>query len=116
MQMDFQEIIAGDVGQENTYGTCVGRIKSGPMTFARISTDDASGRLLSYTGEGKFTDDAFDTFGGYGVAEISNLQELLRFVCDNGFEHHVAVSLSNTTDILYEAFTSYLGFDTYYHQ
>jgi len=116
MRMDFQEIIAGDVGQENTYGTCVGRIKSAPMTFARFSTDDTSGRLLSYMGEGRFTDDPLDTFGGYGVAEIPNLQELLKFICYNGFEHHVAVNLSSSADVLYEAFTNYLGFDTYYHR
>ena len=115
MRMDFQEIIAGDVGQENTYGTCVGRIKGAPMTFARFSTDDTSGRLLSYMGEGRFTDDPLDTFGGYGVAEIPNLQELLKFICFNGFEHHVAVNQSSSADVLYEAFTNYLGFDTYYH-
>jgi len=116
MRMGFQEIIAGDVGRENTYGTCVGRIKSGPMTFARFSTDDTNGELISYVGEGNFTDEPFDTFGGYGVAEISDLQELLKYICYNGFEHHVAVNLSSTSDILYEAFTNYLGIETYYHQ
>src|SRR5713101_6975450 len=35
VKMDFQEIIAGTVGKENTFGTCVGRVKSGPMSFAR---------------------------------------------------------------------------------
>ena len=27
VKMDFQEIIAGTVGKENTFGTCVGRVK-----------------------------------------------------------------------------------------
>ena len=27
--MDYQEIIAGTVGKENTFGTCVGRVKAG---------------------------------------------------------------------------------------
>ena len=116
MQMDFQEIIAGDVGKENTYGTCVGRVKSSPMTYARFSTDDRNGRLISYIGEGTFTDDPLETFGGYGVAHIPNLQGLLEFICLNGFEHHVAVNLSQTSAILHEAFTTYLGFDTYYHR
>jgi L-fucose isomerase-like protein len=115
MRMDFQEIIAGDVGKENTYGTCVGRIKSSPLTFARFSTDDTCGDLISYIGEGTFTDDPIDTFGGYGVAAISNLQLLLNFICHNGFEHHVAASLSKCADVLYEAFTNYLGIETYYH-
>ncbi|MEE9557793.1 MAG: L-fucose/L-arabinose isomerase family protein [Candidatus Adiutricales bacterium] len=114
-RMDFQEIIAGDVGQENTYGTCVGRVRSGLMTFARLSTDDLNGELRSYIGEGYFTDDDLDTFGGYGVAEIPDLQELMGFICMNGFEHHVAVNLSSTSEILNEAFTNYLGIETYYH-
>ncbi|MBN1383238.1 MAG: L-fucose/L-arabinose isomerase family protein [Deltaproteobacteria bacterium] len=116
MRMDFQEIIAGDVGKENTYGTCVGRIKSGPLTFARFSTDDACGELISYVGEGRFTDDPLNTFGGYGVAAIPNLQTLLKYICTNGFEHHVAASLSQCADILYEAFTTYLDVETYYHK
>jgi L-fucose isomerase-like protein len=43
VRMDFQEIIAGTVGKENTFGTCVGRVKSGPMSYARFSTDDRTG-------------------------------------------------------------------------
>ncbi len=116
MRMDYQAIIAGSVGKENTYGTCVGRIKSGPATFARFTTDDTSGELLSFVGEGSFTDDAIDTFGGYGVAEIPGLQDLLAFICRNGFEHHVAVSLSSVAAALNEAFTNYLGITTYYHR
>src|SRR5579884_2517678 len=30
-RMDYQEIIAGTVGKENTYGTVVGRLKAGPV-------------------------------------------------------------------------------------
>ena len=40
VRMDYQEIIAGTVGKENTFGTCVGRVKAGAMSFARFSTDD----------------------------------------------------------------------------
>ncbi len=46
VQMDFQAIIAGTVGKENTFGTCVGRVKSGAMSYARFSTDDLTGALL----------------------------------------------------------------------
>ena len=116
MRMDFQEIIAGGVGKENTFGTCVGRIKSGPFTFARLTTDDTSGGLLGYVGEGEFADENLATFGGYGVARIPDLQRLMKFICMSGFEHHVAVNLSQTADILSEAFTTYLGIDTYHHR
>src|SRR5947208_9454284 len=37
VKMDFQQIIAGTVGVQNTFGTCVGKVKSGAMSFARFS-------------------------------------------------------------------------------
>ena len=68
--MDYQEIIAGTVGKENTYGTMVGRIKAAPFTYLRVSTDDAAGKIRAYVGEGELTDDPLQTFGGYGVVKI----------------------------------------------
>ncbi len=52
VKMDFQEIIAGTVGKDNTFGTCVGQVKSGPMSFARFSTDDVSGRTAAKAAAG----------------------------------------------------------------
>jgi L-fucose isomerase-like protein len=116
VRMDYQAIIAGTVGKLNTFGTCVGRVKPAPMTFARFSTHDATGKIRGYVGQGRFTDDPLETFGGAGVAEIPNLQRLLRYICENGFEHHVAASLSTSADAVYEATTKYLGWDVYRHQ
>src|SRR5450631_1592987 len=73
VKMDYQAIIAGTVGIENTYGTCVGKVKASAMSYARFSTDDTSGRLRGYVGEGAFTDDALNTFGGAGVVEIPEM-------------------------------------------
>ncbi len=114
-KMVYQDIIAGTVGAENAYGACVGRVTPGPMTFARISTNDVEGSILAYVGEGEFTDDPLDTFGGRGVLKIDELQDLLCFICENGFEHHVAISKSSQADALYEAFDKYMGWDVYYH-
>ena len=93
VRMDYQEIIAGTVGKLNTFGTCVGRVKSGPMSFARFSTDDRMGVMRGYVGEGEFTDDPLITFGGAGVVKFRRLQELLRHICEHGFEHHMAANL-----------------------
>src|SRR5258708_11921433 len=93
--MDFQEIIAGTVGKENTFGTVVGRVKRGPMSFARFSTNDRKGKISGYVGEGAFTEDSLETFGGAGVVRIPELQKLLRFICERGFEHHVAANFSS---------------------
>ncbi len=115
VKMDYQAIIAGTVGKENTYGTCVGLVKSGPMTFARFSTDDRSGRIRGYLGSGAFTDDPLETFGGAGVVEIPRLQHLLRYICENGFEHHVAANLSSVSGAVHEAATRYLGWQIHRH-
>jgi L-fucose isomerase-like protein len=115
VKMDYQEIIAGTVGKDNTFGTCVGRVKSGPMSYARFSTDDRSGKIRGYVGGGNFTDDPLETFGGAGVVQIPHMQELLRYICENGFEHHVAANFSTVPGIVHEAATRYLGWETYWH-
>ncbi len=115
VRMDFQEIIAGTVGKLNTFGTCVGKVKASPMTFARFSTDDRTGRIRGYVGEGRFTDDPLETFGGAGVVEIPRLQGLLRYICENGFEHHVAANLSHQAAAVHEATSKYLGWEMYWH-
>ena len=113
--MDYQAIIAGTVGRENTYGTITGKVKAGAMSFARFSTDDRTGVIRGYVGEGKFTKDRLKTFGGAGVVEIARLQELLRHICRNGFEHHVAGTFSRVADAVHEATTNYLGWDVLRH-
>ena len=116
VKMDYQQIIAGTVGAENTHGTLDGKVKSGAMTFLRLSTDDFSGKIKGYTGEGSFTDDPLSTFGGAGVVNIPNLQKLLRYICENSFEHHVATNFSNSAAAVTEAATKYLGWDMYVHE
>jgi L-fucose isomerase-like protein len=115
VKMDYQAIIAGTVGKENTFGTCVGKVKSGAMCFARFSTDDASGRIRGYTGSGRFTDDPLETFGGAGVVEIPGLQKLLRYICEKGFEHHVAANFSSVAPAVHEATMRYLDWEMYAH-
>jgi L-fucose isomerase-like protein len=114
--MDYQAIIAGTVGKDNTFGTVVGRVKAAPFTYCRVSTDDLNGKILAYLGEGELTDDPLKTFGGYGVVQVPNLQKLLRHICENGFEHHVAINLSQVAQSVHEALTRYMGWDVYYHQ
>jgi L-fucose isomerase-like protein len=115
LEMDYQAIIAGTVGKENTYGTVVGRVKPGAVTFCRVSTDDPNGKITAYVGEGSMTEDPLATFGGYGVIAIPKLQELLRYMCEHGFEHHVAVNLAQAGRAVHEAMSKYLGWEVYYH-
>jgi len=115
-EMSYQAIIAGTVGKENTYGTMVGRVKAGPFTYCRVSTDDEYGVIRAYLGEGTLTGDPLQTFGGFGVVNIPEFQGLLRHICENGYEHHVAVNRSEVAEALNEALTKYMGWDVYYHK
>jgi L-fucose isomerase-like protein len=115
VKMDYQLIIAGTVGKENTHGTLDGTVKAGPMSFARFSTNDQHGGIHGYVGEGRFTDDPLTTFGGAGVVEIPNLQSLLRFICERGFEHHVAANMAPVSAAVREAATRYLGWQVHQH-
>jgi L-fucose isomerase-like protein len=113
--IDRAPILGTIVGIENTYGAMAGRTPAGPLTFARLSTNDVLGEITAYVGEGSLTDDALDTFGTRAVAHIPQLDALMRFICQNGFEHHVVMNQSRTASVLTEAFTNYLGWDTYRH-
>lgn len=115
-KMDYQAIIAGAVGQDNTWGTVCGRIQPGPFSYCRVSTDDIYGCIRGYVGEGRMTDDPLETFGGYGVFEIPKLQKLLAHICENGFEHHVAANRTQVAAAVHEALTRYLEWDIYSHE
>jgi len=115
-KMDYQEIIAGSVGKDNTYGTVVGRIAPGKATFCRTTTDDPAGVINVYVGQGEFTNDKLETFGGFGVMKIPNLQTLMQYVCRMGFEHHIAVNMSQTADAIAEALDNYMGWEVYRHK
>ncbi|MBC7783453.1 MAG: fucose isomerase [Burkholderiales bacterium] len=108
-------ILGSTLGVENTYGAMEGRNTAGPLTFARFTTDDTAGVIRGYVGEGVTTDDELNTFGQRAVAKIPGLQSLLRYVCLNGYEHHVAVNASHTAEILREACGTYLGWSMYHH-
>jgi L-fucose isomerase-like protein len=110
------DIVGSMLGEERTYGALGGRTPAGPMTFARITTDDPAGQIRCYVGEGQFTDDPIETFGARAVVEIPDMQRLMQFICKRGFEHHVAMSASQTAHILAAAFETYLGWDVYHHQ
>ncbi len=109
-------ILGTTVGTENTYGALDGRTPAMPLTYGRISTDDCKGVIKAYVGEGELTNDVLNTFGNRAVAQINNLQGLMKYVCRNGFEHHVVMNASKTANILKEAMENYLGWETYVHE
>jgi L-fucose isomerase-like protein len=108
-------ILGTMLGEENTVGALAGRTPAGPMSYGRVSTDDTSGRIRAYVGDANFTNDPLETFGTRAVVQIPQLQELMQFICLNGFEHHTAMTASHCAASVSEALGKYLGWDVYCH-
>ena len=104
------------LGKVNTFGAVYGKCTEGEFTYFRISTDDNLGCIKSYLGKGKLTNDPYGMDGCIAVTQVDNLQKLMKFICKNGFEHHVAMVRTDVVDILREAVDNYLGWDLYVHE
>ena len=109
------DVLGETIGREKCFGAVKGKVKAGPMTYFRLSTDDRAGTVKCYLGQGDFTDDPFGMDGGIAVARVAELRKLMRFVTQNGFEHHVAMVRGHHADVVSEAVTRYLGWPMYHH-
>ncbi len=109
------DILGASLGPDNCFGAIKGKVAAGPFTFFRISTDDTNGFIKSYLGEGDFTDDPYGMDGGIAVCKVKNLQTLMKVLCRNGFEHHVAMTRTHVADILSEAVENYMRWELYRH-
>jgi len=111
--MGSLDVLGTVLGQEDTFGAVKGKVSPGPLTYFRISTDDPKGIIKSYLGEGEITGDPYGMDGGIAVTKIPNLQQLMKYLCANGFEHHVGMGRGSVADIIEEAVTKYLGWNLY---
>jgi L-fucose isomerase-like protein len=104
-------ILANAVGAGCGFGCDVGRIAPTDFTFGSMITD--CGQLHFYLGEGRFTGEPIpaDYFGCAGVAEITDLQDVMLHVGYNGHRHHVSVTTGGVLAPVQEALSYYLGFD-----
>lgn len=110
------DILGASLGYDRCFGAIKGKVNPGPFTYFRISTDDLTGKMKSYLGEGEYTADPNAMDGGIAVTRIPNLQVLMKHLCKNGFEHHVAMARGNVAGIISEAVESYMGWDLYVHK
>ena len=109
------DILGTVLGQEDTFGAIKGKVGPGDMTYFRISTDDPKGIIKSYLGEGVITDDPYGMDGGIAICKIPRLQDLMKYMCKNGYEHHVGMVRGHVAGILEEAIGNYLGWEIYQH-
>ena len=105
------DILGATLGKEKCFGAIKGHVAEGPMTYFRISTDDTLGKIKGYVGEGDFTNDPFGMDGGIAVCKVDNLRDILAHICQEGFEHHIAMARSHCSKIIKEAVTKYLNWD-----
>ena len=110
------DILGASIGADRCFGGLKANVAPGPMTFAKISTDDTKGKIKAYVGEGEFTDDPVQIHGGIAVCRVPGLQKMMDYICVNGFEHHVAMNRSNSAKVIEEALGKYLGWDIYCHE
>jgi L-fucose isomerase-like protein len=115
VKMANAPILGSTLGVENTYGALDGGVSAGPMSFARVTTDDKNGAIKAYVGDGDFTDDPLPTFGSRAVVHVPELQKLMRYICRNGYEHHTAMTMGYTAEILTEVFENYMGWAVHQH-
>lgn len=109
-------VLGRTLGKVNTFGAVYSKATKGDFTYFRISTDDTLGYIKSYLGEGEITNDAYGMDGCIAVTKVDNLQGLMKYMCKNGFEHHVATCRGNVADIVMEAVDNYLGWEVYLHK
>jgi L-fucose isomerase-like protein len=109
------DVLGETIGRSKCFGAVKGKVKPGPMTFFRLSSDDRDGQLKSYLGQGEFTDHPFAMDGGIAVTRVAGLRRLLKFVTQNGFEHHVAMVRGHHADVMEEAVVRYLRWPIYHH-
>ena len=110
------DILGATLGPDNCFGAIKGKVAAGPFTFFRVSTDDTNGLIKTYVGEGDFTDDPYGMDGGIAVCKVKNLQTLMKVLCRNGFEHHVAMTRTFVAEIISEAVENYMGWELYRHE
>ena len=109
-------VLGRTLGKVNTFGAVYGKVTKGDFTFFRISTDDTKGAIKAYLGTGEITDDPYGMDGCIAVTKVNNLQTLMKYICKNGFEHHVAMGRNDVKEILNEAIEDYLGWNLYVHE
>jgi len=115
LEIGCLDVLGSVLGQERTFGACKAQVAEGPMTFIRVTTDDTQGLMKMYVGEGSFEKEEVPTKGGVAFCRVPGLQQLMRFICDNGYEHHVCFVRGHVANILEESMGKYMGVQVHRH-
>ncbi|MGN1100076.1 MAG: L-fucose/L-arabinose isomerase family protein [Christensenellales bacterium] len=95
-------------GEGSGVGVNVGKIASNDVTIGSFKTED--GKLCSFAAEGKL-EELPDFKGFFGCGTVfckENAEDLLRYICKQGYRHHVGITKGNWARAIKEAFENYL--------
>lgn len=97
-------------GEGSGVGINKGEYVSGDVTVGSCKTEN--GKVCAFVTEGKLTDDKIqkEFFGCGKVLQKENINEMLRYMAQNGYRHHVCITLGHWADAVQEAF-GYLGYE-----
>ena len=99
-------------GQGSGAGIHVGKILPGEVTFGSLKTE--AGQLWAFVAQGDLTDAPVgkDFFGCGVVLKKEGMDQVLTYLCENGYRHHVAIVKGRWQASVAEALTKYLGYQT----
>lgn len=98
-------------GEGTGVGVVTGKVKSGRVSVATAKTEN--GKIWGFCTEGNLTEDEFDKdfFGAGVVFENSRLEDIFKYMCENGYKHHVAIAQGEWSESIQEALVKYLGYN-----
>ena len=86
------------------------------MTFARMSTiDDAGASSPATSAKASSPTIRSRPSAAPAWSRFRTCRALLQYICEQGFEHHVAANLSIVAGVVEEAWSKYMGWDVYRH-
>ena len=97
-------------GEGSGVGIVNGDICTGRATIGSFKTED--GNLHAFAADVTLTDDKIEKeFFGCGiVAQSENMAEILKYMLENGYRHHVAIAKGEWSWAVGEAMGKYLGY------
>ncbi len=108
--LEVHKILANSYGAENCIGSNIGTMDRFNFTYSSMKTHN--GELHFYIGQGELVDEPVppEYFGVYGVAKVEHLQDVLQYLCTNGYRHHVCLTRGYYSDAVLEAASRYLEY------
>ncbi len=99
-------------GAGSGVGINVGSLLAGKVTVGSVRTEN--GRVCSFAAEGEFSEKPMPSgFFGCGAYFCKKgLPDMLRYMAQNGYKHHVCIAKGEWAQAVREALENYLGYES----